>query len=260
MSKADILDDLGEIINWVPPTPIESEVNDEVSNNKNKLSNKIFFDNLISYYEERKEFLRKMQCYSFEAFIETLKQWIKEWLIKLPMGTWKTRLFCELTRALNLPTIILVPRVWLVQDSYEWLVWNNWMWYLENEVCKISSNESWTSTEQLIKFLNKRDWKFQWVLVTTYQSLNTIRKNDQMLFDFLIETAWFIVSDEAHRSLWEQTQETKEQLLYEDILQEELDAEESIENEIEWKFNWKIHLLTTATPKLISESKISIWL
>lgn len=84
----------------------------------------------------------------------------------------------------------------------------------------------------------------------TYQSLNSIRKNDKLLFDFLIDWVWFIVSDEAHRSLWKVNQVTKNMLLNEDDSRIDIQAEEMLENEIDWNINWKIHLLTTATPRL----------
>ena len=90
------------------------------------------------------------------------------------------------------------------------------------------------------KFIDEKDWVFSWVLVITYQSLNRIRQQAPDLFDFIIESAWFIVSDEAHRSLWEETQITKEELLSEGVQFTELNAEEAVEEAISKKMNWKI--------------------
>lgn len=143
----------------------QKTINTNINDVKGKLSD-IFFDKIDRYYNERKYLLREMQSNAFQSFIFSLKQWVNEWLIKLPMWTWKTRLFCEITKALNLPTIILVPRIGLVSDSYECLVWDWdshwWVWFSEKQVCKISSEESCSVRSQLENFLEKSWWKI-WV-------------------------------------------------------------------------------------------------
>ncbi len=211
------------------------------------------FDTLLvkikDFYEIRKHLYRKEQREAFESFILGVQEGKKEWLIKLPWWAWKTFLFCEIAKALGLPTIILVSRIGLVYNTREELIWSNakiGSGFLENDVHTISSEEwesSWELLESIIKF---NGGKFRWVLVIPYASLNYIRKNHSYWFEFLVSSCWFIVSDEAHRSLWDVTSATEELLVSPDI-QDKVEVEHSIEE----FFEWKLHLYTTATPKLI---------
>jgi superfamily II DNA or RNA helicase len=172
------------------------------------------------------------------------------------MGTGKTFLFAEIAKALWLPTIVLVPRIGLVNDTKEEMVGSDkklWVWFKDEEVYTISSKATWTSAEQLQKIFDVNDGKFDGVLVTTYASLNSLRRSSPELFGILIECCGFIVSDEAHRSLWEQTKEAGDELFAWEIWNDAEKAERELEEVLEESFKWKVHLFTTATPRLIDK-------
>lgn len=235
------------------------DLSDDVSNAQNATRENtldVLLDKLIRHFEARKHLYRIEQVKAFENLIKHLQEWNDKWLIKLPMGTGKTFLFSEICKALWLSTIILVPRVGLVNDTKEEMVWSDkklWVGFKEDEVYTISSKETGTSAEKLQKIFDENDGKFKWVLVTTYASLNSIRRKSPELFDILIECCGFIVSDEAHRSLWDQTKETGNELFAWEIWDDAEKAEQELEEALEKSFQWKVHLFTTATPRLIDK-------
>jgi len=232
---------------------------DDVLNVKNVIRENtldVLLDKLIIHFEARKHLYREKQVIAFEQLIKHLKEWNNKGLIKLPMWTGKTFLFAEICKALWLPTIILVPRVGLVNDTKEEMVGSDkkiWVGFKDEEVYTISSLERGTSAEKLQKIFDANDGKFDWVLVTTYTSLNSIRRTSPKLFSVLIEYCGFIVSDEAHRSLWEQTKETGDELFVGEIWNDAEKAERELEEALEESFKWKVHLFTTATPTLIEK-------
>jgi len=237
-------------------TPALSDNISNVQNATRENTLDVLLDKLIRHFEARKHLYRIEQVKAFENLIKHLQEWNDKGLIKLPMWTGKTFLFSEICKALWLPTIILVPRVGLVNDTKEEMVWSDkklWVWFKEDEVYTISSKETGTSAEKLQKILDENDGKFKGVLVTTYASLNSIRRNSPELFDILIECCGFIVSDEAHRSLWDQTKETGNELFAWEIWDDTEKAEQELEEALEKSFQWKVHLFTTATPRLIDK-------
>lgn len=217
----------------------------------------VLLDKLIRHFEARKHLYREKQTQAFQELIQYLQQWNNKGLIKLPMGTGKTFLFSEIAMALWIPTIILVPRVGLVYDTKEEMVWSDkklWVGFKDNEVHTISSKETWSSWDKIQNILDQNDGEFKWVIVTTYASLNSLRKTHPDVFQILIEQCGLIVSDEAHRSLWDKTKDTGTVLfewweVSDDVEKDEREIEEIIEE----VFQGKIHLFTTATPQLIDK-------
>ena len=68
--------------------------------------------------------MRPKQRQSFQKLIAFIRSGKFQGLIKQPTGSGKTRLFAEILAAINKPSLVLVPRVNLVQDTKEEFVGN----------------------------------------------------------------------------------------------------------------------------------------
>ncbi len=81
------------------------------------------FDNLIAYsrahHARQKHVLRGRQMEAFDDIIQTGIRGHKEGYIEAPTGFGKTVLFGEVAAAANVPTVIVVPRKRLVEQTYE---------------------------------------------------------------------------------------------------------------------------------------------
>ncbi len=98
---------------------------------------------LEAHLEFSKSSLRSVQVGGFEKLINFINFGKLSGLVKHPTGAGKTRFFCEVLSALNMPSLILVPRVNLVSDTKESLVGNDMkdvegVGYLEEEVILLS--------------------------------------------------------------------------------------------------------------------------
>lgn len=259
---------------------------------KSKVDNLVYFDEraqkLSKYFfgqkflSWNKNFFRKRQSLAIKSLIRNLNNQKTWWLIKLPTWTGKTFLFWNIIKALETPSLILVPRENLVEWTFKELVWSKtkkWIWFESQKVQTIYWKWKWTVKDQALELL--KSWEFSDTLIMTYQSFVRLSSDNPELFNELLKNIWCIISDEAHRGLWDKTKqatahlenlittedETDEEieLEYENILESEnfeeneeedkldFNAEELSEQKIEEiisKNSKLVHIKTTATPKL----------
>jgi superfamily II DNA or RNA helicase len=171
-----------------------------------KQSNTYIFK-LQETLNNRRNLLRCRQIEAIEATITMLRKNIFSGLIKLPTGTGKTRLFAEMSGALDLSTLVLIPRVSLFRDTqieFENLKKEGIIspdYYIQT----IGGENKGSSSDQLKSILLAIDDNKPGVIVCTYQSLDSIAKSNPELFELLIHKIDLLVSDEAHRSLGKKT-------------------------------------------------------
>ncbi len=82
-------------------------------------------DNVVyldKYFKKNKVNFRKRQVLAWQSLVNRIHQGKRSGLIKLPTGSGKTFLFGNVINALQVSTLILVPRENLVDGTYEELV------------------------------------------------------------------------------------------------------------------------------------------
>ena len=155
--------------------------------------------------------LRRLQKGALEAVRSNLEAGNWDGLVKLPTGAGKTRLFCEISGALGLPTLVLVPRKSLVEqtgEAYRALQKDGAV-DAGARITEISSGDGGTAAGKVTDLLE--DWgrgekvARQEIVVTTYQSLTSLAATDPDAFADLFVRMEAVVSDEAHRSLGRKT-------------------------------------------------------
>ena len=77
---------------------------------------------LKNHLNIEKENLRRVQIRGFEKLIKFVLTGKLSGLIKQPTGAGKTRFFGEILVAINMPSLVLVPRINLVNDTKDELV------------------------------------------------------------------------------------------------------------------------------------------
>ena len=238
-----------------------NSVNKSVHNTIDDIHENPVVQTLVEYYNNNHLTFRRRQQEAFFSFIQNIKEWGQGDLIKLPTWTWKTFLFWHIIKALNLPSLVLVPRINLVSGTYkEFVGWGDkkWIWFEESSTYSIdgSDNSKGTISEQLEKIISQNSWKFSWTLILTYQSLMKVKDDSPELYNILKESVGFIVSDEAHRGLWKNTKTAINKLksLWEvDDWETDFKSEIEIETDLE-SLKEVYHLHTTATRVLSNKS------
>ena len=153
--------------------------------------------------------LRRLQKGALEAVQKNLEAGKWDGLVKLPTGAGKTRLFCEISGALGLPTLVLVPRKSLVEqtgEAYRKLQEDGAV-AADAHISEITSDGG-TAAGQVRALLAAWDDAGpgrQEIIVTTYQSLTSLAVTDPAAFADLFVRVEALVSDEAHRSLGRKT-------------------------------------------------------
>ncbi|MCH2189240.1 DEAD/DEAH box helicase family protein, partial [Candidatus Gracilibacteria bacterium] len=210
------------------------------------------------FLEGNPQYFRKRQKLAIKDLIRSIEKGQNEGLIKLPTGTGKTFLFGNIIQALGAPSIILVPRENLVDGTYEELVGSDkkkGLGFQAESVFKLYSAGKGNTIEQAKAIIGKEG--LDGTLITTYQSFVSLLKQNKRLFNKLIKNVGCIISDEAHRSLGEQTQltiDTTKSKINDNFEEDVIDIESEIlaENEIQkvLKKHTLLHIDTTATPRL----------
>jgi len=134
-----------------------------------------------SHYRTGKKVLREKQMNVFEAVHSFLKKNLTSGFIKLPTGTGKTVLFGQIIRVVanhKSRAIILVPRIQLVQQTYE---------SLKNFAPKLSVGRI---------NVDYKEYDHQ-VIITTYASWQIQLKSGGLSIDEFD----YIILDEGHRAL-----------------------------------------------------------
>ncbi len=207
----------------------------------------LIISQLIDVLKNKNNSLRKSQIASIVSIIEFIISWKTRWLIKLPTGAGKTRLFTKIIDSLMLPTVILVPKInlkWQTSEYFEWEnVFNIW--------------ENGTVIQDVMKTL-QTIWEKKItnpIIIITYQSFVRL-KEDKKLFQDFSGIVKVVIRDEAHRSLGDKTQEALDEMHSYD----EVDTEVLIEQDKDLletdvlSSNEKLELLFTATPNLLDKS------
>ncbi len=207
----------------------------------------LIVSSLIDVLKNKSKNLRKSQIASIVSIIDYLLSHRTRWLIKLPTWTWKTKLFTEIVSSLELPTVILVPKInlkWQTSEYFErenvFEIWENW-----------SAVNDVKNTLKKIKEKNITNP----IIIITYQSFVNIKK-DNALFEEFSKMIKVVIRDEAHRSLWAKTQEALETMhSYSDVDENDLQNQDKdlLETDILFS-NEKLELLFTATPNLLDKS------
>ena len=233
------------ILRWLKKDRILEKISEELfsslDNSKIPVEYKEIILELI--LKIREKYLRPIQKEALINIVYMLIEWKNEWLIKIPTWWGKTRLFWEIISALWLKTLILIPRNVLSEQTKSELedIW------LESEIHLISSNNWELSEKQFKDCIESLKQKKKWIIISTYQSLVSIKDNE-ILLKKLFDEIGMVIRDEAHRSLWDTTQTALDSILtwspHDNIIEE-------IQSMINTK---KIHLLFTATPDLLNKS------
>ena len=200
--------------------------------------------------------LRAHQKETFRLLINFLEQGKLHGLIKHPTGAGKTRLFAELLLAMAVPSMILVPRTALLEQTKDTLID---VGFLESDIY-VFGQKSWISIEDEVAEL--RDQKVRpTIYLITYQGLLSLYRNSLELLEYLIKPIKIVVSDEGHRGLGDKTNTLVQDIISPDQSSstdsDETDqTEETITTEDEIVIDKllqeqkKLHLSFTATPKL----------
>ena len=234
-------------------------------------------DLMIRLQDER-ENLWPNQIQSLEKLIEFIESGKLEGLIKQPMGAGKTRLFGEILAGINHPSLVLVPRKNLIEQTRGMLLGdkqNEGFGFFDSEILAVESMSGRAVARDLeaINEVFQSQSDFRGVILMTYQSF--ISERNQAVLEAIMQHVHVIISDEAHRSLGSKTQkvmkglegakaeikkETRRQS--EDVLEDELtdedlkvldkteDEEEAKAAELIRKKFPALHLRLTATPRL----------
>lgn len=175
--------------------------------------------------------LRSIQKKALEEIIWMLKLGIIQGYIKLPTWVGKTILFACIVQALEQSTIIQVPTVDLLEQTAQ--VFINDLNYSQLDVKvvnpSVSKNNVPEIVEEILKDIENRE--FTGIILVTWQALTSLYKNRPDLIIRLKNAVSVIVTDEAHRALWD---------LHISMTESGLKGEDAD----------KLHLLFTATPKL----------
>ena len=207
----------------------------------------LIISNLIDVLKNKNNNLRKSQITSIMSIIDFLISWETRWLIKLPTGAGKTRLFTEIVTSLSLPTVILVPKINLKWQMGEYFMWENVFNIWEN------GTVIWDVTKTL-KTIREKDIVNP-IIIITYQSFVRL-KEDKKLFGDFSQMIKVVIRDEAHRSLGDKTQEALNDMhSYNEIDEEALQEQDKdlLETDV-LSSNEKLELLFTATPNLLDKS------
>ncbi|XLQ20697.1 MAG: DEAD/DEAH box helicase [Candidatus Moraniibacteriota bacterium] len=195
---------------------------------------------LETHLEFSKSSLRSVQVGGFEKLINFINSGKLSGLVKHPTGAGKTRFFCEVLSALNMPSLILVPRTNLVADTKESLVGNEMrdvegVGYLEEDIFLLSDEfgKAAIALKSIFDNIIKMQ-DFGGVVIMSYQSFLSISKHDMYTLDDFMKLIKVVISDEAHRGLGDETQEVIKQY-NDDIIGDGVD---------------RVHLHMTATPQL----------
>ena len=156
----------------------------------------LIISNLIDVLKNKDNNLRKSQIASIMSIIDFLISGQTRWLIKLPTGAGKTRLFTEIVISLQLPTVIMVPKINLKWQTGEYFAWENVFNIWENGTVL----EDVTKTLQTIREKNITNP----IIIITYQSFVRL-KEDKKLFEDFSQVIKVVIRDEAHRSLGDKT-------------------------------------------------------
>jgi len=191
-------------------------------------------EEMVQHYLSESSNLRKFQKQTFLKLIDFLKDWHRKWLIKQPTWAWKTRLFWEINKTFlkkRKNSLILVPFSWLVTDTASEF---EKFWISNDRVNIVNPSDSDNSDnwKSFIERYNNNLWDDWKTTIMTYSSFNGLMKKEPKLME---EFAWkmdLIISDEAHKWLW-------------DI---KIDNFEKIDD---WE---KKFLYFTATPKLLKKT------
>lgn len=213
------------------------------------------------------DLLRDHQAETFEKLSQFLRDFAEgrrhgrlTGLIKHPTGAGKTRLFCEIASALDVKSLILVPRVSLIAQTCKTLYD---VGFTNGEVASLIVQPGTTALSEWRHIQNESSK----VLVMTYQSLLSLwRSIEGELYEYFASLG-YLVSDEGHRSLGATTTEVTENLiestntLSEDMLltQEELDAAFEVESLLKNEDLSLLHLFFTATPQLAQKEVQNVY-
>ena len=216
--------------------------------------------NLLDHKDFTLTMLRDHQVDTLDKLVDFIGTGKKRGLIKHPTGAGKTRLFCEITAGMYLPTLVLVPRKSLVEQTYEEFM--N-VGFLEKEVNMIMSDDSpKTAGQKLEEYFQIHERK---VLITTYQSLASIARSYPELLERLTSELRLIISDEGHRGLGSHTSKIIKEISVEEV--RSLEEEDAMEvdladiQSVEEYFSRReiLNLFFTATPKLHAKSLQEIY-
>lgn len=244
---------------------------------------KNFVEKLQERLLQNKDQLRLNQVRSLEKLIRFLGAGKLQGLIKQPMGAGKSRLSAEILASLKETSLVLVPRLNLLNATKKELVGDEssgipGAGYTDEQVhCLDLQTLNGNAMQELKRVAeclreqpqNTEDLKN--VIVMTYQSFLSIAKSAPALLDDFMLDVQVVISDEAHRSLGEGT--AKALGKYDEQFEEELDPEEEKvehqekfeeweEQKIEEYFREKcpkLHIRMTATPKLTEKTVQDIY-
>jgi superfamily II DNA or RNA helicase len=164
---------------------------------------------LKSRLDSHRHLLRPHQIRSIEKLIAAFERGVFQGLIKQPTGAGKTRLFGEIIHALHLPTLVLVPRSALLQQTKFELEESG---YKKEEIQSIAVASGKNATKLVQKNVEEmRAAENGNVVVMTYQSFLSISSNKGLFKDLLAQMK-VVISDEAHRSIGQRTTEVLSEL------------------------------------------------
>jgi len=180
---------------------------------------------------------RLNQIHAIEALKQKLEDdsWNLTGYFVQPTGAGKTVLFGLLVKALELKTLILVPKTLLLQQTKDELV--KVLGIPESEIGLVGDG---------FNDHNKS------ITISTYQSHLANFSGEKKWYRDILKKIELLICDEAHKSLGDATQET---LNLEQITDEELVAEETAMMEVNQQLGRDVlKLAFTATPKLSLKS------
>jgi superfamily II DNA or RNA helicase len=209
---------------------------------------------------ERGYLLRPKQKESITRIINDLKDGHLEWLLKLPTGTGKTRLFGEIIAAIGWGALILVPRTSLLAGTKKEFLSNEKVLIpgISPEAFHLVDASKDTACVQIRKIALEINENTAPIVIMTYNAFIASYKKDPESIKQILSKVWTVISDEAHRSIWDSTHNIRTQLIRTefadtddeefDLILNEAETEEILASNRE-KFP-HLHLLFTATPRL----------
>jgi superfamily II DNA or RNA helicase len=197
--------------------------------------------------------LRGTQVKMLRSIQDYVCEWWRNWYIKSPTGSGKSRVFLDTLNTVPWLHIVLMPTKDLKQQA-------------QDEQFNTNLKPHWNITEKsmISEMLSEKTEK-EWIMYMTYRMFVSLAKTNAAHFATLISQTSLIISDEIHKGIGEKTtdtlssiqknsteteNQTKDEKEEEEDIEEILtmDQAEEINSEITQMYSNLIHIGFTATP------------